>query len=156
MQSTPISQPACFLSFHTKSFLRRVSPRYRNQLAFSLFPSKASWDASHPDIATCKLFLFSLLSPQMLPGTRLTPRSQPASSSSFHPKSFPGRVSPRYRNQQAFPLFPSDASRGASHPEIATSKLSLFSLFSHQKLPESRFTPISRPTSFLFFIANKS
>ena len=82
---TPISQPASFLFFHPKTFRGRNLPRYRNQLAFSLFPSKASWDAFHPDIATNKL---SPLSPQMLPGTRFTPISRPASFLFFHPISF--------------------------------------------------------------------
>ena len=90
----------------------------------------------------------SLFSRQKLPGTRLTPISLPASFPSFHLKSFPGRVSPRYRSLQAFSLFTSEASRGASHPDIAPGRLSLFS---PQMLPETRPTPTSHPTSFPSF-----
>ena len=61
---------------------------------FPLFTSKASWAASHPDFATYKLSLFSS---QKLHGARPTPISQPASFLPFHLESFPGRVSPRYR-----------------------------------------------------------
>ena len=98
---------------------------------FPLFTSKASWAASHPDFATYKLSLFSS---QKLHGARPTPISQPASFLSFHLESFPGRVSPRFRNLQAFSLFISKASWGASHPDFATCKLSLFSRHLRQKL----------------------
>ena len=60
--------------FHRKSFLGRISPRYRDLHAFPLFTPKSSRDASHPDIATSKL---SLLSPQILPGARYAPKSLP-------------------------------------------------------------------------------
>ena len=137
-------QPACFPPFHVKTFLDRVSPRYRNQLALLFFMSKPSWIASHPDIAT------SLLSP-------------------FHPKTFLDRVSPRYRTQLAFlfspqnlpgtrsdpisqpacfPLFMSKPSWIASHPDIAASLLCSFSC---QNLPGSRLTPISQPACFALF-----
>lgn len=47
------ARQACFPLFHVKTFLDRVSPRYRSQLAFPF-------------------------SPQNLPGTRSAPISQPA------------------------------------------------------------------------------
>ena len=81
-------------------------------------------------------------------GSAVCPDAAASSLSLFHVKSFLNRVSPRYHDKQAFPLFTSKASWTASHPDIETNMLFLFS---RQKLPGPRLTPISRPTSFLFF-----
>ena len=83
---------------------------------FLYFTSKASRVAFHTDVASNKLFFFS---PQKLPGLRFAPMSHPTSYSSFHFKSFPGRVSPRCRIQQAILLFTSKASRVAFRSDVA-------------------------------------
>ena len=138
---TLISQPARSSTFHVKSIRGVVSPRYRNPQDLLLFTSKVFREASHPDIATRKIFYFSR---QKHPGSRLTLISQLASASAFHLRCLSGVVSPRYRNRQVHPLFTSDACRESSHPDIATGKRIRFS---RQKHPGRRLTPISQPAS---------
>ena len=127
----------------------------RRRRAFSSCPGKRGHFAVRIALVITESSIHELLPPHQepvqgkpvgkLPGARPTPISRPASFPVFHLRCFPGRVSPRCRIRQAFPLFPSDASRGAFHPDIAPGRLSLFS---PQKLPGARLTPISRPASF--------
>ena len=119
----PVGSIHSLLNRAGSKLVSRVPLPVRNQLA-SFLRRGVPWPWTQ----------HALFSPQNLPGTRPTPISQPASFLSFHLESFLGRLSPRFRNLQAFSLFISNASRGASYPDIATSKLSFFSRHLRQKL----------------------
>ena len=159
----PVIQSACFMHLRGRERDFPVPAPFRSSLASCIcgargriYPPRPRFAAHLPHAFTGPGARFTRPGPALRSACSLT-LSQPACFLFCHVKSFPGRVSPRYRSQQAFPLFMSKASRVASHPEVAANKHFLFGkvVESGQERSGKQSSPTEKRSTGLIYFAGK-